>query len=105
MHLHRFGLIVLLSCFFASGQSGHLPRNVKAATTVFIDNEAGDTSVLDSAHLVLAASDLRWKDDRNSADLVFHFDRNAETASRTNKERLHTGSKRQRWNSRMAEFG
>lgn len=83
MHLHRFGLILLLSYFFASGQSGHLPRNVKTATTVFIDNEAGDTSVLDSAHLVLAASDLRWKDDRNSADLVFHFDRNVETESRT----------------------
>lgn len=85
MALHRLGLIALLSCFLAFGQSGGLPQNVKAARAVFIDNEAGDSSVLDSAHIALASSDLRWKDDRNTADLVFHFERNAETADRTVK--------------------
>ncbi|MGA8541731.1 MAG: hypothetical protein WB566_19665 [Terriglobales bacterium] len=52
---------------------------------MFIDNEAEDSSVLDSVHLALAASDLRWKDDRNRADLVFHFERNAKPADRTLK--------------------
>jgi hypothetical protein len=85
MAQYRFGLIALLSCFLAFGQPGGLPQNVKAARSVFIDNETGDSSVLDSAHIVLASTDLRWKDDRSSADLVFHFGRNAESADRTVK--------------------
>ena len=84
MAVRRFGLVALLSCALASGHPG-FSQNIKAARTVFIDNEAGDSSVLDSVHLVLAASDLRWKNDRNGADLIFHFERNAEPSERTVK--------------------
>jgi hypothetical protein len=82
----RLGLIVVLSCCTAFGQGERLPNNVKAAKTVFIDSEAGDSSVLDSVHLALASSNLRWKDDRNSADLVFHFRRSAQQSGRAVKE-------------------
>jgi len=76
-------LIAVLSCCVAFGQG--LPSDVKAAKTVFIDNEAGDSSVLDSVHLALVSSSLRWKDDQNGADLVFHFQRNAGPSGQTVK--------------------
>ena len=78
-------LFLLILCSLALGQSNHTPQGVKTAKTVFIDNETGDSSVLDSAHIALASSDLRWRDDRNTADLIFHFERNAEPADRSEK--------------------
>jgi hypothetical protein len=91
---YRLALIVVLSCCVAVGQAERLPSNVKAAKTVFIDNEAGDSSVLDSVHLVLASSNLRWKDDRNNAELVFHFQRNAEQSGQTvNGNEIHIAVK------------
>jgi len=81
----RLGLIVVLSCCVVFGQAQHLSSDVKAAKTVFIDNEAADSSVLDSVHLALASSSLRWKDDRTGADLVFHFKRSAEPSDQTIK--------------------
>jgi len=42
-------------CCVAFGQAERLPTDVKAAKTVFIDNEAGDSSVLDSVRLALAS--------------------------------------------------
>ena len=80
----QVGLVGFVWCLMF-GQASHLPQNVKAARVVFIDNDAGDASVLDSAHLALASSDLRWNDDRNRADLVFHFERNSAAADRTVK--------------------
>jgi len=47
-------------CCVAFGQAERLPTDVKAAKTVFIDNEAGDSSVLDSVHLALA-SIQKWQ--------------------------------------------
>jgi len=87
---HRLCLIAVLSYCVALGQAQRLPSNVKAARTVFIDNEAGDSSVLDSVHLALASSNLRWKDDRNSAELVFHFQRTADQSGQAvNGDEIH----------------
>jgi hypothetical protein len=85
MLIRTIALLVLLASTLAYGQPLSLPAQVKSARKVFIENEAGDTSVLDSAHLVLASSRFNWVDDKGTADLVFSFNRNASTASRTVK--------------------
>jgi len=85
MLIRRIVLSALLASTLTYGQQLSLPAQVKSARRIFIENEAGDTSVLDSAHLALASSRFNWVDDKDTADLVFTFNRNASTASRTVK--------------------
>jgi hypothetical protein len=94
MAFWRVSLIVLLSGFLAFGQASHVTKWAQTAQSVFIENGTGDSSVLDSAHLALASSDLRWKDDRKSADLVFHFERNVQPSGRTVRDdKIHVTAK------------
>ena len=83
MNPRTLSTIVLFICISAFGQVGPVPQSVKLAKTVFIDNETGDLSVADACHLILATTDLRWMADRESANLVLHFDRKISRADRT----------------------
>jgi hypothetical protein len=85
MSIRTIVLLALLACTLTYGQNPSLPASAKSAKKIFIENEAGDSNVLDSVHLVLASSRFSWVEDRDSADLVFAFDRKASTASRTVK--------------------
>jgi hypothetical protein len=72
-------ILVGMSASPAAQQSPRLP----AAKTVFIENTTGDSFVLDSTHLILAASQIGWTDDRDKADLILNFGTSASEGSRS----------------------
>jgi hypothetical protein len=74
-------LVVLTG--LANAQSVQIPPSVKAARSVFIENASNDSSVLDSVHLILASSRLSWGDERDRADLILKFDRDASEGNRS----------------------
>ncbi len=77
---------VLIMGMLASAQSAELPLNLRAAKTVLLENTSGDSSVLDSAHLILASSRLGWTDDRGRADLILKFSRAASEGNRSTND-------------------
>jgi hypothetical protein len=84
MLIRTFLALALLTSVLTFGQNPSLSAEVKSARRrIFIENETGNSSVLDSVHLVLASSRFSWTDDRTSADLIFRFDRKSSQSNRT----------------------
>jgi hypothetical protein len=79
----NLSLAIVLIGILANAQSVQLPPNVRAARSVLIKNTSGDSSVLDSVHLILASSRLGWTDDRDKADLILKFSRAASEGDRS----------------------
>jgi hypothetical protein len=66
----NLSLAILLIAILANAQSVQVPPSVRAAKSILIENTSGDSSALDSVHLILASSRLGWTDDRDRADLI-----------------------------------
>jgi len=79
----NLSLAIVLIAILANAQSVQVPPSVKGAKSVLIENASGDSSVLDSIHLILASSRLGWTDDRDKADLILKFDRAASEGNRS----------------------
>jgi hypothetical protein len=79
----NLSLAIVLIAILANAQSVQVPPSVKAAKSVLIENTSGDSSALDSIHLILASSRLGWTDDRSRADLILKFDRAASERNRS----------------------
>jgi hypothetical protein len=79
----NLSLVIVLIGILANAQSVQLPHNLRAARSVFIENISGDSSVLDSVHLILASSRLGWSDERDRADLILKFDSGASEGNRS----------------------
>jgi hypothetical protein len=88
----NLSLAIVLIGILTNAQSVQLPPSVRAAKSVLIDNTSGDSSVLDSVHLILASSRLGWGDDPDRADLVLKFSSAASEGDRSanaNKISIH----------------
>jgi hypothetical protein len=79
----NLSLVIVLIGILANAQSVHLPANISAARSVFIENTSGDSSVLDSVHLILASSRMGWSDEREKADLILNFGSRASEGTRS----------------------
>jgi len=78
----KWFLLALIG-FFAAVLSAEQSPKLKSARLVFIENTSGDSFVLDSAHLILAASQIGWTDQRDKADLILNFGVGASEGSRS----------------------
>jgi hypothetical protein len=79
----NLSLAIALFGMIANAQSVQLPPNVRAARSLFIENTSGDSSVLDSVHLILASSRMGWSDERGKADLILRFGTSASEGDRS----------------------
>jgi hypothetical protein len=79
----NLSLAIVLVAILANAQSVQVPPTLRAAKRVLIENISGDSSALDSIHLILASSRLGWTDDRDRADLILKFYRAASEGNRS----------------------
>jgi hypothetical protein len=78
-------LLILLAVFAAVLPAQQSPK-LKSARVVFIENATDDPFVLDSAHLILAASQIGWTGTRDKADLILSFGSKASEGNRSTSE-------------------